>query len=86
MYEVKNQISKATFEELCSLGVIDEVGLRNLVIKENYKKLRKSLSMFESIAELSSLFNRSESAINSILFRKRIKKSVGIFVTSSTSI
>jgi len=64
------------FKELYSLGLIDDIALRNLQIKKDYNQLRKSLSMIESISQLSQKYFLSFDSINSILFRERNKKSV----------
>lgn len=64
------------FKEFYSLGLIDEIALRNLQIKNDYNQLRKSHSMIESISQLSQKYFLSFDSINSILFRQRNKKSV----------
>lgn len=64
------------FKEFYSLGLIDEIALRNLQIKNDYNKLRKSHSMIESISQLSQKYFLSFDSINSILFRERNKKPV----------
>jgi len=64
------------FKEFYSLGLIDEIALRNLQIKNDYNQLRKSLSMIESISQLSQKYFLSFDSINSILFRERNKKQV----------
>ncbi|WKZ69987.1 MAG: hypothetical protein QY331_01800 [Melioribacteraceae bacterium] len=64
------------FKEFYSLGLIDEIALRNLQIKNDYNQLRKSHSMIESISQLSQKYFLSFDSINSILFRERNKKPV----------
>lgn len=76
--EIKNLVSDSKFAKLYSLGLIDEIGLRNLIIKTEYKRIRKSKSLYDSINILSNSFNLSEAAINSIVFRKRKTKSINI--------
>jgi hypothetical protein len=76
--EIKNEISEVTFEKLYSLGLIDEIALRNLIIKTEYNRLRESHSLYSSVNILSNIFHLSEAAINTILFRKRKTKSVNI--------
>lgn len=76
--EIKNLVSDSNFTKLYSLGLIDEIGLRNLIIKTEYKRIRKSKSLYDSINILSNRFNLSEAAINSIVFRKRKTKSINI--------
>lgn len=74
--DISEVISNPYFKEYLSLGLIDEVALRNLIIKNEYKSLRLYNSAYESIYILSQKFNLSDSAINTILFRKRVKKKV----------
>lgn len=76
--EIKNLVCDSKFAELYSLGLIDEIGLRNFIIKTEYKNLRKSQSMGDSIYILSKKHFLSEDAIISIIFRKRKTKSINI--------
>ncbi len=62
------------FQEYLSLGLIDNIALRNLKIKSDYSNLRKTHPMFESIHILSLKYFLSFDSINSILFRPRRKK------------
>ncbi len=73
---INHLISDNKFKELYSLGLIDDIALRNLQIKKDYKQLRKSHTMIESISQLSQKYFLSFDSINSILFRERNKKSV----------
>ncbi len=61
-----------------SFGLIDEIGLRNFVIKEEYKRLRKTHTQMDSIFTLSDKYGLSSDAINSILFRPRSKKPLSL--------
>lgn len=61
------------FQEYLSLGLIDNIALRNLKIKLDYSNLRKTHSMHESIHSLSLKYFLSFDSINSILFRPRRK-------------
>jgi Mor family transcriptional regulator len=73
---IDNLLTDNKFKEFYSLGLIDEIALRNLQIKNDYNQLRKSHSMIESISQLSQKYFLSFDSINSILFRERNKKSV----------
>lgn len=73
---IDHLLSDNKFKELYSLGLIDDIALRNLQIKRDYNQLRKSSSMVESISQLSQKYFLSFDSINSILFRERNKKSV----------
>ena len=73
---IEELLSNSFFLELKAYGLIDEIALRNFMIKSEYRILRNNLSLGESIYQLSLKFFLSESAINSILFRKRNKKAI----------
>ncbi len=73
---IEHLLTDNKFKEFYSLGLIDEIALRNLQIKNDYNQLRKSHSMIESISQLSQKYFLSFDSINSILFRERNKKSV----------
>ncbi len=74
--DVNELLSNPYFQRLKSYGLIDEIALRNLIIKYEYRLLRDNLPLGESIFQLSQKYNRSESAINTILFRKRTRKPI----------
>ena len=76
--EIKSFVSTSDFDKLYSLGLIDPIGIRNLIIKTEYKNLRKSKSMGDSIYTLSQKYYLSEDGIISIIFRKRKTKSINI--------
>lgn len=61
-------------EKLRNLGLIDEVELRNLKIKNEYKELRKKMKCFEAYEVLSKKYYLSEKTIQNILYDKRKKK------------
>lgn len=56
------------FKEYGSMGLIDEIAVRNLKIKWDYFNLRKTLSMIDSIFTLSEKYFLSYDSVNSILF------------------
>ena len=74
--DIDEVIENPLFKQFHSIGLIDEIALRNEIIKREYKSLRKSNPTFGAIFLLSEKFNLSDSAINTILFRKRVKKKV----------
>jgi hypothetical protein len=74
MTDVQKIIDDPKYREFRSLGIIDEVGVRNLKIKKDFNELRKVQTIFQAELALSEKYNLSEYAIHSILFRKRIKK------------
>ena len=74
--DITELVKNPNFKEYLSLGFIDEIALRNAIIKHEYRKLRSNNSAYDSIVILADKFNLSDSAINTILFRKREKKKV----------
>ena len=74
MEDVKEIIEDPKYQEYKSLGIIDEIGVRNLKIKKDYQELRPEISIFEAEEILAEKYCLSESTIHSILFRKRTKK------------
>ncbi|MDX1700513.1 MAG: hypothetical protein R3250_07850 [Melioribacteraceae bacterium] len=74
--DITEVMNNPHFKEYLSMGFIDEIALRNAIIKIEYQRLKKKHSAFDSITLLSEKFNLSDSAINTILFRKREKKKV----------
>ena len=62
-----------------SLGIIDEIALRNYIINYEFKQLRKAHTQIESIFFLSEKYHLAYGTINSIIFRKRYTKSLQLF-------
>lgn len=73
--DIQEIVSTNLFQKLRSLKLIDETELRNLKIRNEYKELRDRFSAEASIQILMDKYSLSDSAINNILFRKRISKS-----------
>lgn len=67
-------VSTMLFQKLRSLKLIDETELRNLKIRNEYKELRERFSASASFQMLMEKYSLSDSALNNILFRKRIPK------------
>lgn len=67
-------VSTMLFQKLRSLKLIDETELRNLKIRNEYKDLRERFSSSASFQILMDKYSLSDSALNNILFRKRIPK------------
>lgn len=64
------EIGRAVVHFLRSNDIINETGLRNFLIKQDYKKMRETLSASDSVSAISDKYHLSDNAINSILFRK----------------
>ncbi len=73
---VPSLLSNPLFSKLQSYGLIDEIALRNLIIKNEYRTLRSKLHLGDAVYELSQKYFLSEHAINNILFRKRNRKPI----------
>ena len=69
-------LSNPLIKTLHSYGLINELVLRNLVIKSEFLELRKTHRQIESIFILSERHHLSYYAINNILFRKRTNKPI----------
>lgn len=69
-------ITNPLFKTFHSIGLIDEIALRNYIIKSEYKHLRKTHSQLSAIFELSEKYHLSYNAVHTILFRKRQTKSI----------
>ncbi len=78
MNDVQKIIEDPVFQKYKSLGIIDEIGVRNLKIKKDYQELRSGYSIFEAEEILSLKYCLSESTIHSIIFRKRTKKKLNV--------
>ena len=69
-------ITNPIFKTFYAIGLIDEIALRNYIIKSEYSQLRKTQSQLSAIFDLSEKYHLSYDTINTILFRKRQNKSV----------
>lgn len=76
LLDVNELLSNPYFQKLKTYGLIDEIALRNLIIKNEYRTLRHKLHLGDSVYVLSEKYFLSEHAINNILFRKRNKKPI----------
>ena len=85
-------LSDPNLKVLYDLGFIDEIAVRNHIINSEFKQLRKTNSQIESIFLLSHKYHLAFGTINSIIFRKRSRKSLRLeellrdFNQSATSI
>jgi hypothetical protein len=61
---------------LYDLGFIDEIAVRNHIINSEFKQLRKTHSQIEAIFLLSQKYHLAFGTINSIIFRRRSRKSL----------
>ncbi len=73
---INHLFEDSKFNHFYNLGLIDDIALRNLSIKTEYRKLRETKTMPVAIEHLSQKYFLSCDTINSILFRQRNKKSV----------
>lgn len=67
-------VSTELFQQLRSLKLIDETELRNIKIRNEYKELRERYTASISLQFLIDKYSLSDSALNTILFRKRTPK------------
>lgn len=64
------------FQTLKELGFIDEIALRNFLIKSEFKKLRETQPQMEALFNLSDKYQLSFDTINTILFRKHPERKI----------
>jgi hypothetical protein len=64
------EIGRTLVRFLRDNNLISETGLRNFLIKQDYKKMRETLSASDSVSAINDKYHLSDNAINSILFRK----------------
>lgn len=74
--DIDELLINPAFLKIKSYGLIDEIALRNFMIKNEYRSLRSKLHLGDAVYQLSQKYLLSESAINSILFRKRNRKPI----------
>ncbi|MEW6654551.1 MAG: hypothetical protein AB1394_13955 [Bacteroidota bacterium] len=73
---IEQLLSNPTLKEFQSIGLIDEIALRNLVICNEYRLLKKSKSQLGAIFELCEKYKLSFDSIHHILYRKSSRKPV----------
>ena len=73
--DLETIVSSDVFRKMRQLNLVDEIELRNLVVKEEYKTLRTSYNSSHSLELLMKKYSLSDTAIIHILFRNRDKKS-----------
>ncbi len=75
-FDLEQLITNPIFKTFYSIGLIDEIALRNYIIKSEYRQLRKTQSQLSAIFGLSEKYHLSYDAVHTILFRKRQTKSI----------
>lgn len=73
---IAHLLANPVFVEIKSLGLIDELALRNYYIKSEYKELRKTQTQINSLFTLSEKYHLSFDAIHTIVFRQRKQKTI----------
>lgn len=65
------EINQDQLEQFRKLGLIDEIALRNYYIRIDFEDLRKrGLKICDVFRILAEKYNRSESLINQVLYKK----------------
>ena len=78
LLNIDELLSDPNLKVLYDLGFIDEIAVRNHIINSAFKQLRKTHSQIESIFLLSHKYHLAFGTINSIIFRKRFRKSLRV--------
>lgn len=73
---IEQLLNDPAFKEFQSIGLIDEIALRNLIIRNEYLLLKKTKTQLSAIFDLSEKFNLSFDSIHHILYRKTQRKIV----------
>jgi hypothetical protein len=71
-------VNNPLFPTLRRLNLINEIILRDLLIKAEYSALRINMNYSAAICTLSLRYHLSEDGLNKILYRKKEYKSVPI--------
>lgn len=66
-------LSKPLIERLRRIGVLDEIGLRNLRIKADFILTRKSITQIEALNRVAEKYFLSPESIRDIVFKQRKK-------------
>lgn len=74
--DISKLLDKSHLKRLQSVGLIDNIALRNLQIKSEYCQLRNDHSQINPISLLSGKYFLNHDSIYSILFRKRKMKAL----------
>lgn len=77
---IQKIIKSKIFIKLNQLGLIDEIGLRNYLIKEEYRRLgmRNKNQKIKAKKYLQEKYNISQKTLDYILYSKRNKKKVPV--------
>jgi len=72
------------FKIFYSIGIIDERAIRTCILRSEFIELRKNHTQIESINILSEKYNIAYGTVNTIIFRKRTRKtfSIGKYIKS----
>ncbi len=79
---IEELLSNPRLKEFQSIGLIDEIALRNLIIRNEYIMLKKTKTQLGAIYELSEKYKLSFDSIHHILYRKPSRKSVPIPISN----
>lgn len=64
-------LSKPLIKRLRCIGVLDEIGLRNIRIKSEYLLSRKTLTQIEALNRIAEKYFLSPESIRDIVFKQR---------------
>ena len=66
------------FKNFYSIGIIDERAIRTCILRSEFIELRKNHTQIESINILSEKHNIAFGTLNTIIFRKKSRKTFSI--------
>ena len=74
-YEFLDDIMNSPcFEKLNKIGLINRTKLRDIKMKREFIMLRKKMEPLDAVEYLSRKYFRSVSTIQTVLYRKRLKR------------
>lgn len=80
LLSIKKIIKSKEFKKLYDIGLVDEIALRNAVIKEDYekKKIGSNYKIVDIQQEIADKYNMSVATLKKIIYSKRNIKKIGI--------
>jgi len=66
------------FKYFYSIGIIDDRAIRTCILRSEFIELRKNHTQIEAINILSEKYNIAYGTLNTIIFRKRSRKTFSI--------
>ena len=79
---IEQLINDPSFKEFQSHGLIDEKALRNCMIRNEYKLLKKTKTQLGAIFELSEKYGLTFDSIHHILYHRPSRKTTSVSLSN----